>query len=279
MLTGLLLLASLAQADSVSIIQLENRPAEEIIPVIEPMLGANDAITGQGFKVFLEASPQTLANVREMIEVLDRPAKVLQVSVFQGSERELRELAVSARLKVASGNASIDVGRGGNDDAAAGSITYGTSGGSASVDGISTQQSLRDNPLQQVRVTEGTEAYIQTGERIPYFVGAAVRGRRGIAGAVEYKDAMTGFYVLPRVRGDNVVIEISTFKSSRRDTSRSDVDTQSAGTTVTGPVGEWLLVGGVVEQIEQDRSDIGTSFSTEGGSSSGTWIKADLVRQ
>ncbi len=279
MLTGLLLLASLAQADSVSIIQLENRPAEEIIPVIEPMLGANDAITGQGFKIFLEASPQTLANVREMIEVLDRPAKVLQVSVFQGSERELRELAVSARLKVASGNASIDVGRGGNDDAAAGSITYGTSGGSASVDGISTQQSLRDNPLQQVRVTEGTEAYIQTGERIPYFVGAAVRGRRGIAGAVEYKDAMTGFYVLPRVRGDNVVIEISTFKSSRRDTSRSDVDTQSAGTTVTGPVGEWLLVGGVVEQIEQDRSDIGTSFSTEGGSSSGTWIKADLVRQ
>ena len=40
-----LLLASTAQADSITTIQLKNRPAIEIIPVVKPMLGADDAIT------------------------------------------------------------------------------------------------------------------------------------------------------------------------------------------------------------------------------------------
>ena len=74
-----LLLASLVQADSITTIQLQNRPAEEVIPIVKPMLGADDAISGQGCKIFLRSSPETLARVRDMVEVLDTPAKILQV--------------------------------------------------------------------------------------------------------------------------------------------------------------------------------------------------------
>lgn len=274
---GFLLLVPAVQADALSVIQLQHRPAEEIIPIIEPMLGDNDAISGQGFQVFVQASPQTLARVRDMIEVLDVAAKVLQVSVFQGSERDLGGLGVDANIRIEGSDAGVEVGSGRNIDAG-GSVTYSTSKGSASVDGLSTEQSLRDHPIHQVRVTEGTEAYIETGQRIPYFYGAVWRGRRGIAGTVEYEDAVTGFYVLPRVRGENVILEISPYKSTRGGTDGDNVDKQSAGTTVTGRIGKWILVGGIVEQEERSQSTTGSTVATQGRSNSGIWVKADLVQ-
>jgi len=275
----LVLLVSTVQADSLTTIPLQNRPAAEVIPIIEPMLAEDDAISGQGFSIFLRSSPETLAQVRSMIDVLDVPAKVLQVSVFQGSERDLGELGISASVEIERGDASVDIGTGrdSNNDAG-GSVTYSTSDGHVSVDGISTQGSLRDTPIHQVRVTEGTEAYIETGERIPYFYGAAWNRRGGFAGSIEYKDAVTGFYVLPRVRGDNVVLEVNPFKSMRSDSGRENVDTQSAGTTVTGRIGEWILVGGVAEYVEQSRSTTGTTVATQGRQNSGIWIKADIVQ-
>ena len=433
-LLGLMLLVSTAQADSISTIQLQHRPAEEVIPIVEPMLGADDAISGQGFKIFLRSSPATLARVRDMIDVLDTPAKILQISVFQGSDRDLAELGVSDNVHIERGDASVDIGseKDKNDDAggsitysttdgsasingfrsfvcepfqpyncstarreevipivepknespgggcikrdigsgpsrfswssgssryralrpverqlstlarvrdikdrrsghackdtsqisvfqgsdrdlaelgvsdnvhiergdasvdrqrqcigsekdknddAGGSITYSTTDGSASINGISTHKSLRDNPIHQVRVTEGTEAHIETGERIPYFYGAAWKGRRGFAaGSIEYKDALTGFYVLPRIRGDNVTLEVSPFKSSRSNTGGDNIDTQSASTTITGRVGEWLLIGGVTEQLERTQSATGTTIATQSRGNTGIWIKADLVQ-
>jgi hypothetical protein len=215
LLLGLVLLVSAVQADSISTIQLQHRPAEDVISIVEPMLGADDAISGQGFKIFLRSSPQTLARVREMVEDLDIPAKILQVSVFQGSARDLGEPGISADVQIERGDAGVDVGNGrDNNVEAGGSVTYSTSDGSVSLNGISTQKSLRDNPIHQVRVVEGTEAYIETGERIPYFYGAW-KGRRGYGGSIDYKDAMTGFYVLPRIRGDNVILEVSPFKRHR----------------------------------------------------------------
>jgi len=278
-LLGLLLLVFTAQADPISTIQLRHRPAVEVIPIVEPMLGADDAISGQGFKIFLRSSPETLARVRNMVDVLDTPAKILQVSVFQGSDRDLGELGISANIQVERGDASVDIGneRDKNDEAG-GSITYSTTSGSASINSISTQKSLKDNPIHQVRVTEGTEAYIETGERIPYFYGAAWKGRRGVAGAIEYKDALTGFYVLPRIRGDNVTLEVSPFKSSQSNTGGDNIDTQSASTTITGRVGEWLLIGGVTEQLERAQSATGTTIATHSRGNTGIWIKADLVQ-
>ncbi len=271
-----LLFVSAVQADSVSVIQLKHRPAVEVIPVIQPMLGADDAISGEGFRIFIRASAESQERVRAMVDFLDTAARELQISVFQGSQQVLRGLAARANVQVESGNTSIGIGDGREADVG-GRITHSTADGSVSVDGIATQRSLRDNPIHLVRVTEGTDAYIETGERIPYFSGAVWNGRRAIAGGVQYENVVTGIYVLPRIRGDNVVLEVSPFKSSRSDSGRGNIETQSASTTVTGRVGEWLLIGGVTEQVERAESGIGTTYATRGGRNAGLWVKANLV--
>ena len=276
LLLASLLLVSTVRADSVSVVQLQHRPAAEVVPVIAPMLGPNDAISGEGFRIFVRASAEGQQRVRSLVERLDTPARVLQVSVFQGSEQVLRELALRANVQVQRGDTTIDVGSG-NEADGGGRIIYSTSGGSASVDAVATQRNLRDHPIHRVRVTEGKEAYIETGERIPYFVGAAMRGRRALAGGVQYENVVTGFYALPRIRGDNVVLEVSPFKSSRSDTGRGNVETQSATTTVTGRAGEWLFIGGVSEQTERTESAVASTYATQGSRNTGIWIKAELV--
>lgn len=276
-MVGLLLMAPYTQADSVSIIELQSRPAADVIPIIQPMLSANDAISGEGFKIFLRSSPDTVADVREMIELLDAPLQVLEISVFQGSEWDLRRLAGSASVQVDSGNGQIDVGDKGNNDAA-GSIHVDTSNGRATVSGSISQGTLRDAPVHRVRVTEGTEAYIQTGQQIPYIFSTGGSAHREFTASVEYRNAGSGFYVLPRVRSDIVVLEISPFKSKQFDTGPGDVVAQSASTTITGQIGDWLLIGGVSEQIERTDSVMGTTIQTQSGRDSGVWIRAELVQ-
>ena len=276
LLLASLLLVSTVRADSVSVVQLQHRPAAEVVPVIAPMLGPNDAISGEGFKIFVRASAEGQQRVRSLVERLDTPARVLQVSVFQGSEHVLRELALRANVQIQRGDTTIDVGSG-NEADGGGRIIYSTSGGSASVDAVATQRNLRDYPIHRVRVTEGKEAYIETGERIPYFAGVALRGRRVLAGGVQYENVVTGFYALPRIRGDNVVLEVSPFKNSRSDTGRGSVETQSATTTVTGRAGEWLFIGGVSEQTERTENAVTSTYATQGSRNTGIWIKAELV--
>jgi len=276
-LLGLMLLVSTVEAESITTIQLSNRSAEEIIPVVKPMLGAEDAVTGQGFKIFLRSSPETLAQVREMIEVLDIAAKVLQISVFQGNTRDLSALSIDGNIQIESGGASVEVGTGTNQNSA-GSISYSTSNASGNVNTTSTRMRLEDNPIHQIRVTEGTEAFIETGEQIPYISSINWILPRAATGGIEYKDVTTGFYVLARTHGDNVTLQVSPFKNSQSKARGGTIETQSAYSTITGRVGKWLMIGGATEQIKRTQSGTGSYNSTQSRNEESIWIKADLVQ-
>ena len=242
------------------------------------MLGPDDAISGQGYTLVLRSSPATRDRVREIIEFVDVPARIVQVSVFQGNDRDLASLGISGRIRVEGGNTSADIGstKSGENNAG-GSVTYSTSSGSVSAAGISTQRRLTDNPVHQVRVAEGNEAYIETGEEIPQIFGTGWITPGRVAGGIEYRNLTTGFWVLPRVHGDNITLEISPFSNARDHTTGGSITTQDASTTITGRAGEWLLVGGATEQIRQQQSVTGRSVSTESNAGRSVWIRADVV--
>ena len=274
LLAMIALQTAVASANSMTTIQLNSRPAEEVIPIVKPMLGDGDAISGHGFKIFLRASPATVADVRAMLDVLDQPAKVLQISVFQGSTRGLGELGIDGRLRIDGGDGSIAIGSGGNST---NSATVSTNRGSASIDGSSTRLRLVDRPIHQVRVTEGNEAYIEPGEQIPFFSGATWILPEGVAGGIEYRDVVTGFYVQPRISGERVTLRVSPFKNSLRNVAGGNIATQTASTTITGRLGDWLLIGGVSEELRQSQRGTASYSSTRSRSNESIWIKADLI--
>jgi len=280
LLSSLGLLAAAAWADSIETIQLQNRPAEEIIPIIKPMLGANDSVTGQGFQLFIRTTPENLAQVKQMVSKLDVAAKLLQISVFQGNDRDLRALSMDGSVKYQDSNANVSIGSTGNTSRG-GDVHLSTRGGSATSHTLSTRGRLSDNPIHTLRITEGTSGYIETGESIPYFSagGGWFSGRRGfIGGDVAYKDVNTGFYVLPRIHGDQVILDVSPFKQSQSKTRGGDINTQSASTQITGKLGQWLAIGGTTEQVQRSSTSIGSSHSTQSRNNESIWIKADLVQ-
>jgi len=253
-LLTLVLLVSIVRAESINTIQLRNRPAAEIIPIIKPVLGVNDAISGQGFKIFLRASPATLAEVKDMVKALDSAAKILQISVFQGDTRGLKALGFSGNIRVEKDIASV---------------------------GVRTDRTrirLEDSPLHQLRVTEGSEGYIETGQQIPYFSGAHWIATGTGTGGIKYKDVATGFYVLPRIHGDNVTLQVSPFKQSPSRTGGGKIDSQQAGTTITGRIGEWLLIGGATDQVKRSQRGTDGYKSTQSRRNQSIWIKTDLVQ-
>jgi type II secretory pathway component GspD/PulD (secretin) len=262
-----LLLLSSVQAASITTIQLQNRPAEEIIPIVKPLLGPGEVITASGFKLFLRASPASVEQVRDIIDALDIAAKMLQISVFQGSERDLKTVVISGNLRIESGDANVGVGSSGKHGA--GNIAYDSGNVSGDINANNSQTSQSSNPVHQLRVTEGTEGFIQTGNQIAY---------SSYNNGTEYKDVTTGFYVLPRIRGSGVMLKVRPFKNSQSNTRAGSIETQSANTTISGRLGEWLPLGGVTEQFKRSQSGIGSSSSSEGSTKSSIWIRADLIQ-
>lgn len=275
-----LLLCASAQADSIETIQLQNRPAAELIPIIQPMLDAGGSVTGQGFQLFVRSSEQNLAQIRQLVAALDTAARQLLISVFQGSERDLRALAMSGGFRYQDDNTDISIGSGDRPPRGA-DVTYSTRGAAVSGNVLSTRGRLSDNPIHQLRVSEGSPGYIETGASIPYFAGSAwLGGRRPpvVEADVAYRDVTTGFYVLPRVHGEQVTVQISPHKDALSRSRSGAIDTQRASTRVTGPVGEWIPVGGVTDQTRRSSDSIGSHLSTQSRTSDSIWIKADIVQ-
>jgi len=260
------LLLSVVQAASLTTLQLRNRSAAEVIPVIEPMLEPGDVITGRGYKVFLRASPQTVSDVQEMIDALDTAAKMLQISVFQGSRQSLERLSLNGSLRIKGDDGSIRIGN--SNGGGAGSIDYANGSTRASVDGTRKRLARQSSPVYQVRVAEGNEAFIKTGAQVPY--------SGGDDGTV-FKDVTSGFYVLPRIHGDSVTLQVSPFKNALSTSGSGNIATQSANTTLSGGIGEWLQVGGVSEHNSYTQSGTASYSSGNSQRQDRIWIRADLL--
>ena len=230
----LLLWCGAAGADRIETIQLQHRPAAEILPLIRPMLDSGDSVSGDGFQLFVRANDQSLEQLRHMVEQLDTASRQLLISVFQGSERDLRALAVGGGFSYRDNDTRVAVG---SSEAApgGGSVRYSTGGASVNASTLSTRGRLSDNPVHQLRVSEGAPGYIDTGQSIPYFSaprwwGRHHRHRGEVEAGVEFKDVTTGFYVLPRVHGEQVTLDISPHKQALSDSRPGTIDTQRAST-------------------------------------------------
>ena len=129
--------------------------------------------------------------------------------------------------------------------------------------------------LQTVQALEGRSALVQLGQSVPVRERQVARSIVGgrvvehvIEGGVDYRDANTGFLVVPRLTGDRVTLEISAQRQafipdargsadvgrhpSVPDT-RGGIDTQRVMTTVSGRLGEWIEVSSMSEERGSDR--------------------------
>ncbi len=239
--------------DPMEIIQLKSRPASEIIPILKPMLEPDASITGMNNQLIIRAKPERIAEIRKILEKIDRPARKLIIYVRQGATYNLDRSGVGVDMNAKLGKHSrIVTGR-------------GVKPGSARIRTRSASTRNQLDSTQHIQTLEGKPAFIATGKSVPIdeqttiISGGVVQQQN----TVRYRDVTTGFYVIPYLNGDQVSLDISPHMQ-RQGSIHGTYDVSSAHTTLRGQIGEWITVGGVASSIDSNRSDILRRSQTSG---------------
>jgi Bacterial type II and III secretion system protein len=147
-----------------------------------------------------------------------------------------------------------------------------------------TQSLDNDRNTQQVQVLEGSEALIQVGQSVPVPILGTARGVYGgrvierPIDTVEYRDILTGFYVRPRLAGDVVTLDVSPQRDTPGNQGRGSMNVQRVSTTVSGRLGEWMEIGGIVSGRSFDDSGTVYRSARATGDNRRVLIKVDEVR-
>lgn len=246
-------------ADELRVFELRHRPAEEILPVIRPLLGREDAASATGFRLIVRGSDKRLQEIERLLAELDVPRTPLTLLV--------RYTDVTDRARTTYGvSGEAPVGEHGRI------VVGGEAGGSeglvAERNGVRlhaerTTTTARREHIQRLRVLDGQRAYIQVGQSLPHVQQILVlAGKQAVLSqGVVLQRVTTGFDVLPRVRGDQVILEITPRLASVDDPSLGLVSLTELATTVTVRRGEWVdlgELGGTSEAVRRAILESGT---------------------
>jgi len=229
---------SLSAQAELEVIQLRNRTAEEVLPILRPLVEPGGALTGMQYQLILRASPANIADIRRVLQTLDTRPRRLLISVRQDADRTQAER--SATLS--------------------GGVQIGSSGTGAVITGHASdnRNTSQDRVAQTLQVMEGGIATINVGQSIPVPARVVRRTVNGVVvqDTTGYRDVGTGFQVRPRVSGDRVTLEINPHRDTPGGPGNvGTVNIQQAYTTLSGRLGEWMELGG--SNISETRSGSG----------------------
>lgn len=249
--------AAAAQATA-EIIPLNYRSSEQVIPVIQPLLGRDSSVSGFQNQLVIRATPAEMAEIRRVLASIDKAPRRLLITVRQDAEldRQRREAEISGSI----GNDNARVTIPGSGARGGGNVVLREGDDRLRARIIDSRQVSSDSSTQTLQVLEGSSAFIRVGESRPVpsrqVVRTVINGQivdRVVEGT-EYRDAATGFSVRPRLQGDIVTLDISPQRDSFDDRRRGAVNVQQVTTTVSGRVGEWIDLGGMGDARSDERS-------------------------
>ena len=253
---GLLLMCLTTAAQNMEILQARHRPAEELVNVLRPMLGTGESISAYQYQIIVRASPSTLNNLKRILEQIDQPARQYIVQWQIAGQGE------------------------GNQNRAAGQVILNSDGrnvgGSVGGTVLSTQNNRRDNFSQQVRVMEGSSAWIALTQQTPILVRQTTVTPYGVVSSSgsQYVSFTSGIAVTPRAigrGGQQVQLELSPQRSSNLSGAGNQYGSQygqalpaqqitQATTSITANLGEWVEIGSMGENaVSNERGILSSS--------------------
>ncbi|MDO8464739.1 MAG: hypothetical protein Q7S46_05735 [Gallionella sp.] len=276
-----LLLFSAPVFAELEIIALKHRSAEEVLPIIRPLLDKEDVANGMNYQLILRTSPHNLAQIRRLLESIDVAPRSLKITVMQNVDSE-----TVARLTEVSGNvglsreARVSVPGSGNNSGL--NVELGQGGDRLKAHVISTRSLEDDRKTQQLQVLEGSRALVHSGQSVAVPQRQVIQNQWGtrVIDSTQYQEVGSGFYVLPRVNGNRVTLEISAQNDSFAPGSGDQpaMRVQQTSSTVSGRLGEWLEIGGIGQQKDNDGSTISTRDTSRMREQRSVLIKVEEIK-
>lgn len=269
--TATLLLPALAflfaltptDADEARVIQLKYRPADEVIPLIRPLLGPDDVLNGMDFRLIIRTSNRNLKEIERVLARIDVERRRLRITVEQTSagDRATTSQSVTGEARIGDKTRITLPGKPPEDG-----------GLVAQKDGLRYRANRRTSTAgnaitQTVMTVDGQRAWIRVGQSVPHVkkILALSRHQLVLTQDMELQDVTTGFEVLPRLHGDRVLVEITPRLASLRDPATGLADFQELSTTVETKLGGWLDLGEILgNRGEVERAILESAGTTAG---------------
>ncbi len=257
------------------VIPLHYRSAEELLPMLRPLVPRPGTVTGMRYQLIVRATEQDIAELRSLLLRLDQAPRQLLIKVRRGTASH-RNSSNTEAFGRTGGNVHLETGR---HPTSGGGLTLRTGDDkqNAGVRIRRTRGHSDESSVQQIRVLNGQEAFIRSGQSVPFGQRQViVSGRRtSVHGTIQYKDVTTGFYVIPRLSGERVVLNISPRSARLSHRGGGAIDIQQAQTTLAGRLGEWILIGGSSRRSSDTESGITHATTARGDESKQIWLKVE----
>jgi len=239
---------------ALEIIPLKHTTVDQVLPALRPLLEPGGTLTGQQGQLIVRASPANVAEIRRVLEAIDRPARRLQILV---------------RFDDSTQASSQEIGAGGR---------ISNRGSDVELRAQDARSALEERVDQRIQVLEGGRAYISTGQSRPIVQRRAIQTPAGVVGQDVFvvQEASTGFEVAPRISGDRVFLDIAPQRQSLD--GQGNIQGQRMTTSVLGRLGEWFEIGGIAASGARDERGIASASRSRSSESRRIWVKVEEIR-
>ena len=253
------------------------RPVEEVIEILRPLVPRPGSISGAYGKLVIRTTPENMRELKEILATLDKAPANLLVSVRHTLTSDVQRDLAEAHGEVRGGDVGVSAGsRRGNRGLV---VSGGDESANARVRIERSRSTSEDADVQRMRVLEGKEAFIQTGQSVPTTQRNVIVSGQGVTtiqDSVTYRNVTSGFYVRARLTGeDRVTVEIFPSRNTLSRQGGGRIDTREASTVVSGRLGRWMEIGGIDQSAVSSRSGIGASASSTRSAAHAIYLKVD----
>jgi len=229
-------------------------------------------------QLIIKTTPSNLAEIKQILNSIDHAPRRLMITVKQNVSGDdyLREDSLSG--KYTSDNVRISTGHDHSDEGL--SVSAGNKDSNIRYRTLNRTSRADDKNTFKVQALEGRPAFINQGQSIPVNTSTTVITENGVVvnQSTDYYNVGSGFYVLPRLNGEQVTLLAATDLSSIKPGSQAATNVQGIETTVTGRLGEWMDLGGIDQSFNQRGRQNFSSSSTRGQESRTVLIKVDEIK-
>lgn len=222
------------------IISLQHRFAEDLLPVVQPMVGEGGAASAINNQLLIRATPERMAAIEQVVATLDVSRKNVRITISHDDMQQARRDRLGISGQVRSGDVRVGVGE----------IQPGMRD-SVQLDVNRGQTSMSQRGSEFVTVLDGERAFIRVGQSVPYTQQWLLLTQRylNIQQTTEFRDITTGFAVRPRYIGDQLELEIA--PRIARLSNSGFIDFEELATTVRVTPGQWFDLGGTMQSKDE----------------------------
>ena len=273
---------AMAQATVLEVITLNYRTAEQVIPLIQPMLAREGSVSGMQNQLIVRTTPENLEEIRRILASVDAMPRRLLITVRQDTDSDRNRNAAEVSGSVGNERARVTIP--GSGDRRGGSVVLGDGDDRLRAGVLDSRSTASDRNTQTLQVLEGNAAFIRVGQSMPVprrqVIQTVINGQvvSRVVDSVEYRDVDSSFQVVPRVAGERVTLDINPRNDTLNRRIPGTVNVQRVATTVSGRLGEWLEIAGLDQERNREQSALLGRTSSGGSDNRRVLIKVEELK-